>query len=234
MRAFAILAAAAAALLLLALGLHSCRDSQDVGKAGPGACVLLEIDGIRVTRDDLAAWYPYFEAIDPTLGHRLRDCEILDQIVLPTKFAEHWFAADRARLRQLGEALIAAAPTLDKLVEASKSLEDEQQRGRWTDPPAARTEVPFVVARAMFDEKRLGQVQGPIATPWGYSIVATRRIVKGMTSYQDHAEAFVVRLETHAPNAFAVWWSKTKSGAKSRVTLVHEDLRDSLPVWMHP
>ena len=42
-------------------------------------------------------------------------CEILDQVLLPTKFAEHWFAPDRAKLRQTAEALVAAAPTLDAL-----------------------------------------------------------------------------------------------------------------------
>ena len=216
--------------------LASCHDQAahpGPGKA-PGPDVVLELDGISVTRSEVADWYSYLDGLDPRIGHAFRDRQILEQHILPLKFAQRMFRQHRAELLANAEALVKVAPTLAELASVSKTAEDPKQRGYAPERATARTDVPLAMARAIFAADKLGQVQGPIETPQGFVVVANRKLDKGITAFEDRADPWIVLFNTHMAREFDQWWRGARETAGKRVTYVHPDFKDSLPDWIQP
>lgn len=219
---------------LCVAALASCREaSAPKTPAAPAADVVLEIDGIRVTRAEIEDWYPYLEALDPRLGKGFRVRQVLEQQLLPMKFAQRYHAVHRSELATRAEALVKVAPTLSELVTVSKTAEDPKERGYTPERATTRSDLPLALARAIFDPTKLGQVQGPIETPQGFAVVANRTITKGVTAFEDRADPWIVLFNTHMSREFEQWWSQARASVGSRLTFVHEDFKDCLPDWIH-
>lgn len=221
-------------LALLPGGLAACGEDAPKGPSAPAPDVILEIDGLRVTRAELEDWHPYLDALDPRLGKGFRNRQILEQHLMPMKFAQRLYAVHRAELRTRAEALVKVAPTLAELVEVSKKAEEPRERGYSPTNPSTRADLPIALARAAFDRKKLGQVQGPIETPQGFAIVATRKIDPGVTAFEDRADPWLVLFNTHMSREFDEWWRKQRESIRAsvRATYVHPDFKDSLPDWI--
>lgn len=222
-----------AALAPLALlGLCVCK--RDPAPPARPAGVVLEIDGLTIERREIEEWYPYLESIEPRLGHKTRIRAILANHVLPQRLAAraHW--QRRAELRLKAEGLARLATNYTDLMALAQKSEEPEHRGYAPARPFAYSDLPYALARAVLDEQRLGQVQGPIETPQGFAVLSTKRIIKGTMTPENLAESYVVLFYTHDAKGFAEWLLPAQSSAAGRVTYVHPEFADALPDWIKP
>lgn len=205
--------------------LPSCSSEQ----ASPPPGVILEIDGLRVTAEDIADFEDYFRELDPIMGRAYRTRELLDQTVLPLLLARRAFAEQRASEKRKAE-------TLREMIGDGGYYElsgrGEPYGGFQPELPFGRNSLPRAVARYAFDDHHLFDVSPPIEVSQGFCLIATRRILRGTTTVEDQVEAYVVPFYTHAGQEFADWYEREKERVGHLVTYVHPDYREVLPPWV--
>lgn len=214
-------------LPLFPIGLILCAcGPEDQPSPPPG--VVLEVDGLEITAEELAQFDDYFESLDPTMGRNYRTREFLDQFVLPLRLAQRAFPEDRAEKRQRATVLAEAIGNggYSALVERG-----EVYGGYKPDHPYSRNDLPLPVARFVFDENHLFQVSPPIEVAQGFALIATYRLMQGISTVQDRAEVYFVPFYTLDSSQFATWYEVQKDRIRNRVTYVHPDYRQALPSW---
>jgi hypothetical protein len=215
------------ALCLLAGLFPGSCGSGDQPAADPG--LVLEIDGLRISAEELADFEDYFRELDPTMGRNYRIGELLDQFVLPLHLARRAFGEERARARDLATSLAALVGNggYTELVKRG-----EVHGGYQPESPFGRNQLPMPVARYAFDERHLFQVSPPIEVPQGFCVIATYKLLQGVSTVQDRVEAYVVLFDTQSTGGFSTWYKAEKQRIGDRVTYVHPDYRDALPPWV--
>jgi hypothetical protein len=182
---------------------------------------------IVVRTEDVEPLLAYLDELDPTMGHKYRFRELLDQHVLPLMLARDAFPAERAQALAEAEALRSVA---------GNSLELQRKGtlagGEAPETPFARNDVPMPVADFAFREENLGAVSAPIETADGYVLVAPLDLERGLTPVADRARLFVVRYRTHDPEAFDRWLGPAKAALADRLDVVAPAYRDALPRWI--
>ncbi len=98
------------------------------------------------------------------------------------------------------------------------------------DDPFPRNQLPLPVARWAFRGERLGMASKPIETRLGYTIIAGRELIPGISLPDELLHAYVVNFHTVTNGAFDALFKAQR--ATMRVTYVHPDLQSALPAWL--
>ncbi len=215
-------------LYLIAL-IHCACAPDDQPSPPPGAGVVLEVDGLQITAEELRQFDDYFENLDPTMGRNYRTRELLDQFVLPLRLARRAFAEDRAEKRQRATVL---AEAVGNSGYAGLVERGEVYGGVKPDHPYSRNDLPLPLARFAFDEDHLFKVSPPIEVAQGFALIATFQLMQGISTVEDQAEVYFVPFYTLDSAQFATWYEVQRDRIRNRVTFVHPDYREALPPWL--
>ncbi len=217
--AFAVLGAAA-----------GCGDPAASARAAPPAPgVVLDVDGLQITKEQIAAFDAYFDELDPSMGRRYRTRVLLDRYLLPLAIARRDLATERAAAERHAKGLADVAGNYLELREKGAIAGGtEPERG------FGRNDLPFPVARWAFAPEHLLQASPPIETPEGFVVIATKDIIPGTTRVGDRALAFLVPFLTHSDTDFERWLGERKRALKGHVRYVAPELQDCLPHWLMP
>jgi hypothetical protein len=213
--------------VVVCLALCACEPTPAPPTRDPG--VVLEIDGIAVTRADIEEYRDYFDRIDPQMGRMYAARELLDRFLLPLALARREFPAERSALRERASGLRQVADNAIAL-----RRKGALAGGQANEHPATRNSLPFPVSRFAFDPQNLGAVSAPIEVPQGFVLVAPERIDPGDTPVGDLLTAFFVPFYTHDAAEFDAWLADTKAALAGKVTFVHPDYEKALPRWLTP
>lgn len=212
--------------LLACAGLLACGGEDPPAPATRPADVVLEFDGLTITRGEIEAFFPYLEALDPTLGLNYRRRVILAKHLIPLKLAQRAFAEPRAGLKARAEALVRNVGNggYPDLVAKSRHMGGYQAKD-----PLSRNELAFAATPFAFDREHLGQVRGPIEVPQGFVVLATAHVTDALTKVMEKAEVWQVPFFHHDGAAFGKWVAEALRAAGRKVTYVHPEYRDVLP-----
>lgn len=210
--------------LVGALALGACDGTRDPAVASSPRAALEIEGGASLGREELAAFDPYYEALDPTIGLRHRRAVLLERHFLPLALARAAFPGPRATARERASALCSVA---------GNALELRRSGGEELGP-LARSALPVPVAAWARDESLVGAVSPPLETADAVLVVALLEIQPGFTPVRDHLRLWVVRFETHDQPDFAVWLLEEQARRKGRVLHCDQDLRAALPAWLAP
>ena len=187
---------------------------------------LLTIDGITITFGDLAEGVAYFDSLNPNASKRTKMHRVLDELVLPLKFARHEFAAERQELLAQAVALRAIAGNVQELDEASDS--ELMIRRRKTVTPR---DVEIPIARYLFDPTQIGGVSQPIEVPQGYVLAGAFDLEQMQLVLLDRCDALQVLFSNHDISAWRQWLGDLRARIADKVTYFHPDYRDAMPSW---
>lgn len=215
---------------LAALGVASSGCTEEPSEAdAPRADLILEVDGLRFWKHELASLLRYVQATNPRQGEASSVAGILEHHLIPLKLAQRSWPEKRAEVQERADALrrVVGNGGFPALVATGRQVAG--------DPPAEPTRrgsLPLVVDAWAFDESKIGQVSPVLETPAGFSVVSTYGITPGITTLADRAESFHVAFATHDPDELRIALKQAIDGLSGKVTYVHDDYRHSLPPWL--
>jgi len=191
---------------------------------------VIQVDGIVITRGEVEGYNDYFRDLDPTMGRDHCTRILLDQFLLPLKFAQREFAAQRQvqreRARSLANSLGESAGH-DALLERTGKNRDAEKKAN-----AIRQELPLPEQRWLFADENVGRVSPVLETAQGFSLVAAAEKIPGMTKAFDRADVLLVRFYTHRSRAYAQWRSDLRQRVQELAPdkkLIHPEFRDAFP-----
>lgn len=210
-------------LLLLAVAPAGCGDSPAAPTPDPN--VVLIVDGIEIRRAEVDRYAAVHSSTAPELGRRTIERHLLENYVLPLRFAQRDFAARRAELLQQARGLAEVASNVLELEQRSELFfkQRKQVTRRQIEPP---------VAEFAFDREKLGSVSGVLEVPKGFIVAGCHDILESRIVTEDVADLLQVGFVTHDNREWAEWMRAMQDRIADKVTFVHPDLRDSLPTWM--
>ncbi|HLU39548.1 MAG TPA: hypothetical protein VK081_09190 [Planctomycetota bacterium] len=216
------------ALGTLAALLASCNEPP-APPARPG--VVLEIDGIVVEEHELEPLLDYIRQSGDRIGRAAAVRAVLDRHVLPLRFAQREFAAQRAELAE-------RATAFRRSVEASGNA-DPQLRSKGAilggEPSGGligRSAMELAQAAWCFVEENLGQVSPVIEVPRGFCVMSVADYQPGLERSGDLVDAYQVPFYTHDKRAFSAWWDERKRALAGKLTWVNPEYADALPTWL--
>ncbi len=186
---------------------------------------------MQITRAEIEAWDEYFDELNPGMGRKYRIRELLDQHLLKLHFAQREFAEERAAMLARANELNAVTDNYNQLKRHGEILGKKVGIGGYEpEQPFARNMLPMPVTRWAFQDIRVLMASDPIETHYGYTIIAGRDLVHGISLPHDLLHAYVVNFNTITPIAFDALWKERR--AAMQVTYVHPDLQGALPTWL--
>lgn len=211
----------APALLLV---LAACGESSPPDARSDG--VILEVDGLRFTRAEVARFDAYVDSIDRRVGRNTRTMGILERHLIPLKLAERAFPEERRTQRERCEALAR--------VVGNGGYPELALKGAAVGKEIVVTpsELPMAIAAWMFEDEHLGRVSPVLETPQGFCLAASYDIRRAATRPQDVAEGFLATFYTHDATEFGAWLKQAEAAIAGHVTYVDPDYRDAIPPWL--
>lgn len=213
------------ALLLASLAACDGRPAPEPGPPAPD--VVLEVDGLRISQQDVTAFDAYFHELDPHMGSDYRTRELLDRHVIPLALARRAFASQRAEFATRARELRSVA---DNALELERK--GRLAGGFVSDPPLTRNALDLAVARFAFALENIGAASPPIETPRGWVLIAPLDIDQGLVPLMDRVRAVVVPFHTHESTEFDAWLLAAKKALAGKVTWVDPGLRNALPPFL--
>lgn len=218
----------AALLGLLALAGVRC----DPGPAPAArAGVVLELDGIVVGESELEPLLTFVRAGGEHSGRSRSRQIVLDQHVLPLRFAQRAFAAERARQRELAAAMrrsVVSSGGADPQLRAKGALSG----GEPSPGLIGRGNMDLALAAWCFDPDNFGIVSPVLEVPRGFCLVSFADHKPGIERSGDLVDAYQVPFYTHDKVTFQTWWHEQKLALAGKLTYVHPDYVDALPTWL--
>ena len=210
------------------LALPACDDGGRTRAAGDDDGAVLVLDGMRITRADIAELEPYLRSVEPRAGRMLIASKALAHLI-PLALARRGLAARREILRERAEALrrVVGNGGYPELVAKGRVAGGFRPRR-----PLTRNELPLPLARWAFDEANVGRVSPVLETAQGFSLIATREIVRGVTRAGDTADIFQVPFYTHPSKEFGAWLASARAAIADKVELVDPEYAPALPRWL--
>lgn len=210
---------------LLMAWLAGCKDREQVWHSAIEPTKLLVVDGIEITLDDVAPWVEFLDSFGPEVARKVKVRRVLDEYLLPLRFAERSFAAARAVQLEHARRLCSVATNTYELEQHCALLVHKKQQVSYGS-------VDFPVAHFVFDELRHGSVSEPLAVPRGFIVASGIDVQKSTLVANDLAEALLVGFYTHSPADWNSWLDIEKHRIAGKVTFVHPDYREAMPEWL--
>lgn len=226
---FVVLVVGVVGAVLGAVSLVGCEDEPTPKPPAPSDPVI-RVDGIVITRGEVESYNEYFRDLDPTLGRENCTRILLDQHLLPLRFAQREFAAARKVQRERAQSLansLGESAGYDEMLERTSKNPDAE-----TKDNAIRQELPLAEQRWLFADENVGRVSPVLETPQGFSLVAATEKFPGMTKAFDRADVLLVRFYTHRSKAYARWRSDLRQRVKKLSKdkkIIHPEFRDVFP-----
>ena len=209
-------------LLFVALA-AACAKEPPASPYGPD--VALVVDGEVILKAEIERYAPVHSTTAPELGTRTVSRYLLENYVLPLRFAERDFGARRKELLAQAEGLVSVA---------TNAIELEQRCGVFFHQRKAvnRRQVEAPLAEFAFDRELTGSVSKPLAVPRGYVVVACFDIQESAVVTEDLADLLQVGFLTHSNAEWTDWLRGLQERLADKLVYVHPDYRESLPSWM--
>jgi hypothetical protein len=186
---------------------------------------LIEVDGLSITFGDVAAEMAYLDSLAPEWSLRAKIRRVLGEFTLPLFLARREFQKERAE--QLGKAANMAAASgnaAELLANARLHVHRHEHVGR--------RDVEIPISMFLFAEEKAGSVSQPIELPQGFVVAGALDLKSSAAVLDDVCEAVQVAFYTHAPQAWFAWLEAMRERIAQRVTFVHPDFRDAMPIWL--
>jgi hypothetical protein len=217
---------AVTAALTALVALAACGEQRPAPAAPAGAAQrLLVVDGIEITLADVAPWVEFLDSFGPEVAQRVKVRRVLDEYLLPLRFAERSFAAVRATQMEYARQLCSVATNTYELEQRGALLVQKRRSISYGT-------IDFPIARFVFDELRLGSVSEPLAVPRGFVVASGFDVHKTTLVSTDSADAVLVGFFTHSPADWSAWLDNEKHRVGDKVTFVHPDYREAMPQWL--
>lgn len=185
---------------------------------------ILSVDGIDFTYGEVQPYVEFFDRLYPkwTLAAKVR--RTLEVYLVPLRFAERDFAAERRAALQHAQGLVSVAGNVVELAEKG-------------GPTAVRKTliVPLLelpLALFLFDRSKIGSTSPPIPLPQGFSVVGAFDVTDGAVVSDDLVDAEQVTFFTHQKDDFDKWLTQLRVRLADKVTYVHPDFRNATPDWL--
>jgi hypothetical protein len=186
---------------------------------------LLEVDGLTITYGDLANEVAYLDSLAPEWSLRAKIRRVLEEFTLPLFLARREFVKERAE--QLGKAasMAAASGNAAELLANSKLHVHRHLQ-------VTRRDVEIPISAFLFAEDKAGSVSPPIELPQGFVVAGALDLKLSAAVLDDLCEAIQVAFYTHTGKDYLAWLEAARERIAGRVTHVHPDFRDAMPIWL--
>ncbi len=220
---FGILLVAAVALGATAVIRGVWRNGDSAPAAEPR---LLVVDGIEITLADVEPYVRFLDSFLPEGGHKTKVQRVLDEYILPLRFAQRAFPAQRHEQFVHAQALCSVATNTDELEERSKLIQDRKHSN------LTRLHAQLPVAVFLFDPLLHRSVSPPIEVPTGWFVAGCVEMHESALAVDDYCEALQVGFVTHTAGEWHTWLLSEQTRVADRVTFVHPDYREAMPAWL--
>ncbi|MEZ5964328.1 MAG: hypothetical protein R3F56_10825 [Planctomycetota bacterium] len=218
-----------ARLCLLSLAGAGCDHSGRPPQARPG--VILELDGVDVHESELEPLLTFVRESGDRPGLDLARQLVLDQHVLPLRFAQRAFASERAALRERAEAMrrsVMASGGADPQLRAKGAIAG----GEASPGLIGRGGMELAQAAWCFDPDNFGLVSPVVEVPRGFCLLSFSDHRPGIERSGDLVDAYQVPFYTHDKGTFETWWKTQQLALAGKLTYVHPAYVDALPPWL--
>lgn len=186
---------------------------------------ILCVDGIDFTYADVQPFVEFYDRFYPkwTLAAKVR--RTLDAYLLPLRFAQRDFKAERAAVLEQARGLVTVAGNVVELEQKAGPT------GKRKSLTMQQLELPLAVF--LFDRSKIGSCSPPIELPQGCSVVGAFDVVDGGVLGDDVVDAMQVPFFTHADkDDFDKWLARLRPRCADKVSYVHPDFRNAVPEWL--
>ncbi len=205
-------------------------NGKDPGPAPPPAPgVILEVDGIRIMRQEVDDWYAYVEGYQPTAGRKQAIAFFIETHLLPLRAAERAFAAERSQALERAQGLRSVAGNSLELADKAAQLPEYVAASNY-----ARTDLEPAVAPFAFALENLGRVSDPIPTPRGFVIAAAVDLIPGGTTFSDRVRLCRVDFWMSSGQEYVDWLRDLRSKLQGKVTYLDPEFEHAIPNWLLP
>jgi hypothetical protein len=187
---------------------------------------LLVVDGIEVSMADVEPYVAFLDSFLPEGGRKAKVLRILDEYVLPLRFAQRAFPAQRQHALARARGLCEVATNAVELDDQSRLLQERTRRN------VSRLQPRLPVAMFLFEPLRVGSVSPPIEVPTGYIVATAFDLFESPLMLDDYTDALQVGFMTHDAEAWGIWLAAEKQRVAPLVTYVHPDYREAMPPWL--
>lgn len=207
----------------VALLLAACEKQPPPPAYGPD--VVLVVDGLEIRRQEIDRFHAIYASTAPELGRRTIVRHLLENHVLPLRYAQRAFAARRAELLEQARLLTTVATNVVELEQRSEPFFHQRKA-------VNRRQIEAPVAEFAFDRERLGSVSEPLEVPKGYIVAGCFDIQESAMVTEDLADLLQVGFLTHTNAEWIEWLRSEYDRTADKVQYVHPDYREALPFWL--
>jgi hypothetical protein len=209
--------------------LWGCEDQDPGPPPAPAAGVILEVDGLRVMRQEVEDWYAYVESYQPTAGRMQAIAYFIETHLLPLRAAERDFPEARARALDKAHGLQSVAGNSLELQDKGPGLPEYVPATNYS-----RTDLEPAVVDYAFALENLGRVSEPIATPRGFVLAASIDMIPGGTTFSDRVRLCRADFWMSGDQEYFDWIRDLRSRLEGKVTYLDPDFRHAVPDWLLP
>ncbi len=206
-----------------ALALVGCEEQPAAPAYGPD--VVLVVDGLEIRRQEIERFHAIHASTAPELGRRTIVRYLLENHVLPLRYAQRAFAAKRAELLEQARLLTTVAGNVVELEQRCEPFFHQRKL-------VNRRQIEAPVAEFAFDRERLGSVSGPLEVPKGFVVAGCFDIQESAMVSEDLADLLQVGFLTHTNAEWVAWLRSEFERTADKVSYVHPDYREALPFWL--
>lgn len=209
--------------------LAGCDSHEPITLEPPAPGVILEVDGLRVSREEIQWWLSYVHGYQPTAGRKSITAYLLETHLLPLKAAQRDFGATRAAALEMAENLRAVAGNSLELQRKATLLP-----GYLAPRSYLRIDLEPAVLPYVFAPENLGGVSDPIETPRGFMLASGIDLTPGGTSLGDRITLCRVNFWTQDDREYGQWFADLRQHLKGKVTYLDPEFEGALPHWIMP
>jgi hypothetical protein len=225
-RTLIAIAAVAVAVAGVALAAWSGRREQPRAEAR-----LLVLDGIEIMLADVEPYVAFFDSYMPEGGRKTKIQSVLDEHLIPLRYAQRAFADQRRELKKRADDLCAVAGNVAELeLHAGQIVEKRKSEMR-------RQGALLPVAMYAFEPEqaplRVGAVSPPLELPYGFIVAGIYDLhespgLKG----DDYVELLQVGFLTHSRKDWLLHFAEVQRTLADKATFVHPDYVHAMPSWI--
>lgn len=187
--------------------------------------IALVLDGIAISRAEVAQLRAVHRAIAPELGERTLTRYLLEEHVLPLQLARRAFAGRRAELLRQAQGLTSVATNASELEQRGATFFHQRKK-------VTRRQVEPPVAEFAFNPELTGSVSQPLEVPRGYVVAGCFDLTPSAIVAEDIVDVLQVGFLTHTTQEWREWWLSEQARVCDKLTYVHPDYREALPSWL--
>ncbi|MFO1053188.1 MAG: hypothetical protein U1F36_13325 [Planctomycetota bacterium] len=205
----------------------ACGEKTSAPKPAPAQLLGIEFgSGLRIPREEIDAFDPYFDALDARVGHKQRHRVLLERHLLPLALVRDGFRPRYDEAMQRAQELCRVAGNSREFERIASLAGGERIEHR------QRTQLPLPVSRFARDESVIGAVSPPLPTAEGIWVVTVLEIAHGLTLSDDYLTLFAVKFPVPDTPSLSDWLDHRHAEVRGMPVHCDDDLRDALPDWL--